>query len=300
MHNLVFAALLSSWCAWAQTPLTKILAGELDRNFSILKQTGDSPVYFMAYAVTDGDVNQVSASRGSLDAQNETHQRLLDVTIRAGSPKFDNYRRTGADRPRFTSATPIALDDNPTAIRQTVWLATDRVYRSVSNRLVQLKADEKLRAQAGDKSDDFSSEQPQVFYSATPKLKFNPAEWATRLRKLSAEFEKYPGALNSSISVETQRLAKTFVTTEGARLEHGRLFTQLVITARGKASDGMDLATFESFETDDPGKLPKDAQILTAVERAGANLTNLLRAQPADPFVGPAILSGRATGVFFH
>ncbi len=56
----------------------------------------------------------------------------------------------------------------------------------------------------------------------------------------------------------------------------------------------------ESFEADDPAKLPKDAQILAAVERAGANLSSLLRAPPSDPFVGPAILSGRAAGVFFH
>ena len=254
----------------------------------------------MAYAVTDGEVHVISASRGSLDAQDHSHERLLDVTIRAGTQKFDNYRRVGTDRPRFTSATPIALDDSAPSIRRTVWLATDRVDRLVANRLLRLKADEKLRAQAGDQSDDFSTEQPQVFYAPTPALKFNPNDWAGRLRKLSAEFTKFPGALNSSITVETQRIAKTLVTTDGTRLEHGRLFSQIIVTARGKASDGMDLNTFESFETDDPGKLPKDAQILAAVERAGANLSSLLRAPPADPFVGPAILSGRATGVFFH
>src|SRR5208337_5104717 len=58
--------------------------------------------------------------------------------------------------------------------------------------------------------------------------------------------------------------------------------------------------SLESFETRDPSTLPKDAQILAAVERAGKNLTDLLHAPPADPFVGPAILSGRAAGVFFH
>src|SRR5258708_5318159 len=80
------------------------------------------------------------ASQGSLEAQNHGHQRVLDVTIRAGSPKFDNYRRVGNDRPRFTIATPIALEDSQASIRQTLWLATDRVYRAVSNRLIRLKA----------------------------------------------------------------------------------------------------------------------------------------------------------------
>jgi TldD protein len=295
---LVFAFACAS--AWSQSPLVKILSDELGRNYEVLKQKADSPAYFMAYSVTDDEYDFVTASEGSLDSQSHAHRRLLDVTIRTGTPKFDNYRRVGGDRPRFTSAVSIALEDNPVSIKQALWLATDRVYRAASNRLIRIKADDKLRAQASDTSDDFSSEESQVSYSATPQYKFDTSEWVKRLRKLSGEFTKYPGALNSTLAVEAQRVAKTYVTTEGTRLEHGRLFARLIITARGKASDGMDLSTFESFEAGDPARLPKDAEILAAVERAGANLSALLRATPADPFVGPAILSGRATGVFFH
>jgi len=285
---------------WAQSPLIKILSGELDRNFAVLKQKGEPPPYFMGYEVTDDEADVVAASQGSLDGQNHVHHRLLDVTVRAGSPQFDNYRRVGNDRPRFTPGSAIPLDDNPVAIRQLLWLATDRVYRAASNRLIRLKGDEKLRAQASDTSDDFSKEDPQTFSAPTPRYKFDSADWAKRLRKLSGEFTKYPGALNSSVAVEAERVATAMVNTDGTRLEFGRLFARLMITARGKASDGMDLTTMESFESDDPAKLPKDDKILSAVELAGANLSKLLHAPPADPFVGPAILSGRATGVFFH
>ncbi len=296
-YFLVFACCATTF---GQSPLVKILADELDRNFTALKQKGEPPPYFMGYAVSDDEADVVVASQGALDVQNHGRRRILDVTIRVGSPQFDNYRRVGNDRPRFTSGTSIALEDNPVSIRQTLWLATDRVYRAASNRLIRIKADEKLRAAADDTSDDFSKEEPQTFFAPTARYKFDAADWAKRLRKLSAEFTKYPGALNASVAVEAQRVSKTLVTTGGTRLEHGRMFARLMITARGKASDGMDLETMESFEADDPAKLPKDAQILAAVERAGANLSSLLRAPPSDPFVGPAILSGRAAGVFFH
>ena len=298
MHYVLALALCVS--AGAQTPIVKILSDELDRNFNALKQKGDPPPYFLSYEVTDDEADVLVASQGSLDLQNHGRHRYLDVTLRAGSAQFDNYHRAGNDRIRFTSATPIALEDNAVSIRQAVWLATDRVYRSASNRLIRIKADEKLRAENGDNSADFSAEQPQVFFGATPKYKYDPADWTKRLRKLSADFQKYPGALNSSIGVEAQRLSTVLVSSEGTRLEHGRLFARLIITARGKAADGMDLSTMESFEADDPSKLPKDAQILAAVEKAGKNLSDLLRAPPSDPFVGPAILSGRAAGVFFH
>jgi TldD protein len=300
IFTLALALVVS--CALAQAPasLGQILAEELERNFTVLRQKADPPPYFLGYEVTDSETDVLVASQGSLTAQNHSHQRLLDVTLRVGDKKFDNYRSTNGEHPRFTSATPLPLEDSPAGLRQTVWLATDRVYRSASQRLIRLKADEKLKAQSADSSDDFSSEQAQTFSAPAPRYRFDSQAWADRLRKLSADFSKYPGALNSNVAIEARRLNTTLVTSEGTRLDHGRLFARLIITARGKASDGMDLSTMESFESDEPGKLPKDAEILAAVERAGNNLTALLKAPLADPFVGPAILSGRAAGVFFH
>ncbi len=291
---------LAATCVSAQSPLIDILTAELNRNFAALKDKGNPAPYFMGYSVTDSESATLSASDGAISSQNQGRARLLDITVRVGTPKFDNYRRVNGQIPNFTSTSTIALDDDPQSIRQAVWLATDRVYRSASQRLIQIQADEKLRAAATDGSDDFSAETPQVFFAQPPKLKFDSSEWATRLRKLSADFTKYPGALNSSISMQTERTMETLVTTEGTRLGQGRLFSRIVITTAGKAADGMDLQTLETFETDDPARLPKDAEILAAVEKAGKNLQDLLVAAPSDPFVGPAILSGRAAGVFFH
>ncbi len=299
MRTLVVLSLLSA-CAQAQSPLVKILSDELERNFTALKQKADPAPYFLGYEVTDQEENVILASRGSIDGQNYNRDRILDITVRAGTPKFDNYRRVGGAHPRFTLATRLALDDNADSIRRTVWLTTDRVYRGAAQQLIRLKSDEKLRSAAADGSDDFSSEKAQTYFSAPPKLKFNATEWSARLRKVSAQMAQYPGAINSNVAVEAQRVMTTVVNTDGTRVESGRLFARLIITARGKASDGMDLASMESFETGDPSTLPNDAQVLAAVERAGKNLTDLLHAPPADPFVGPAILSGRAAGVFFH
>ncbi|HEX5432527.1 MAG TPA: metallopeptidase TldD-related protein [Bryobacteraceae bacterium] len=301
MRTLICVLPLVASAVWAQSPLTQTLSAEMERNFTILKQKGDPPPYFMAYEVTETEGDVLAASEGSLDGENHGHSRILDVTVRTGSPQFDNYRRAGnAAPPNFTPGMSIALDDNPAAIRQEVWLATDRVYRRASQALIRLKADQRLQTAPSDGSADFSSEEPQVFYGKIPKLKFNAADWSVRLRKLSGEFRNYPGALNSGVAVEARRVSTTFVNTEGTKIEQGRLFTRLVITANGKAADGMDLSTMESFDVDDPSKLPNDTQILAAVKKAGSDLTALLKAPPADPYVGPAILSGRAAGVFFH
>ena len=118
-----FALLCAS--ASAQSPLVKILSGELDRNFTILKQKGEPPPYFMSYSVEEDQSDILEASRGSLDGENHGHERLLDMTVRVGSPQFDNYRLVGNGLPRFTSAAAIALDDNA-AVHPAIVMAGDR------------------------------------------------------------------------------------------------------------------------------------------------------------------------------
>lgn len=300
MRTIILALTLVSGSAFAQSALIKVLSEELDRNFTYLKQNGQPPPYFMSYAVAENDQDVIVASEGSINQQNHNHTRYLDVSIRVGSPTFDNYHISQGQRARFTTGTAIALSDDTDSIRRTVWLATDRVYRSATTRFVRLQSDEKLRTAALDQSDDFSKEEAQVYANDPAQVKFDANAWAQRLKRLSAEFSKYPGALNSNVQMEVRQLTQTLVTTEGTRLLHGRPFARIIIYARGKAADGMDLQTMESFESDDPAKMPNDAAILAAVQKAGANLSSLLKAPVADPYVGPAILSGRASGVLFH
>jgi len=138
VRYLAFLALLCV-SARAQSPLIKILSDELERNFKILKEKGDPPPYFIGYSVVDEEADVLAASSGALDADNHVHQRALDVTIRTGSPQFDNYRSVNGDRPRFTVAHAIALDDNPAAIRQILWTSTDAVYRAAAARMIRLK-----------------------------------------------------------------------------------------------------------------------------------------------------------------
>ena len=292
---------LAATCVSAQSPLVKILTGELDRNFAALKDKGNPAPYFMGYSVTDSESNILSASDGAISSENHGRARLLDITVRVGSPKFDNYRRVNGQIPNFTSTTSIALEDDPLAIRQAVWLTTDRVYRSASQRLIQIQADEKLRAAATDGSDDFSVETPQVFFRAASGAEIQhgrmgraPAQALGGIYEVSrrAEFQHHAAsAADHGNAGHHRRHARGTGPPVHPPHDHDR--------RQGRRRDGS--ATLETFETDDPvSACPRTREILAAVERAGKNLQDLLHAPPSDPFVGPAILSGRAAGVFFH
>ena len=254
----------------------------------------------MAYEVTDEESQTITAGLGSITANSKTHHRFLDITVRVGSPKLDNYHLVQGQRPRFTPGVLIPLDDVPNAIRRALWLNTDRTYRASARRLIEIRSSVQTRLSAEDQSDDFSSEKASVHQEPPPRVKFAEEQWIADLRKWSAELAKYNTVLNSGLTLAVSRQTKYIVTTEGTRLEFGRGFTTLGVTARGKAPDGMDLVTIQTFEASEPSRLPKSDVIEEAVNHVGQKLDDMMRAPIVDPFVGPAILSGSAAGVFFH
>ncbi len=254
----------------------------------------------MSYAVTDMESDSVSASRGAITSQNKNHSRYFDVSVRVGDSKLDNYRRIRGDQGRFTSGAAIPIEDGPNAIKRRVWLETDRAYRAAAQRLIQIKTNAQVKLAGDDDSDDFSSEQPATFNEAPARYDFSQAEWSAKVKRLSAEFKAYPGILNSSVAVGVRRELHTFVNSEGSRIEQGRLIAQMFISAQAKAPDGMDLALGETFEAESLKGLPSEDTVRKAIKKTAEDLTALLRAPVVDPYVGPAILSGYAAGVFFH
>lgn len=282
------------------TPLVDILSSELDRNFSALKAKAEPPPYFLAYAVTESEAESVSASLGSLNSRNRSHRRSLDVTVRVGTPQLDNYRRVRGDLPQFTSGTSITLDDAPDAIKRRLWMETDRVYRLASQRLLNVKTNQQVQVETKDDAGDFGAAEKVVAVSNVPVLKFKGDDWQAKLRKWSVDFGNKPGILSASITVVAQREAKTFVNTEGTKLQHGRTFARLIFAAQAKASDGMDLSASEILDAEDPNRLPDEKIVKATMAKVERDLIKLLQAPVVEPYVGPAILSGRASGVFFH
>jgi TldD protein len=302
----ILVTLISALCwalplAAASAPsLLDILGDELQRNFSVLKQKADPPPYYMDYTVTDEESQSVTATLGTLESQHKNRLRYLDITLRVGTQQLDNYHQVNGQRGRFTRGDVLTLDDVPDAIRRKVWLDTDRTYKLAARRLIQIKSSQETSVKDADSSADFSSEPPSVYQEPPPPMEAVDSDWLKRVRKWSAEVAGSPDVLYSSVNLSVQRISKYMVSTEGTRLLHGRDFVGLSIVARGKATDGMDLVDLEDFQAADLAHLPPAAAIDAAASRVAGNLSKLVQAPAVEPFVGPAILSGRAAAVFFH
>lgn len=279
--------------------MVQVLDEELNRNFTALKKADPAP-YFLSYEMIDTEATSVTATLGALQNTNSGKSRNVDISVRVGDAKLDNYRQIRGDRPQFAGAVSMPLDDEPNALRRRLWLETDRVYRTAAQRLINIKTNQQVKLEGDDKSGDFSEAPPVTKFETVAPLTFDRAKWQEKARKWSAYFSDKPEVLASSVVVVGQREVKTLVNTEGTKLQHGRQFARILISARGKAEDGMNLSASETFEAEDMSRLPDDKAVQAAVEKVYRKLAALLKAPLAEPYTGPAILSGKAAGVFFH
>ena len=188
----------------------------------------------------------------------------------------------------------------PAAIKSRMWLETDRVYRAAADRLIRIKTNQQVKAADRDQSNDFSPQEAWAHSENTFQASWDETRWSKAVRDWSRDFRAYPDLLSSNVTISDQADNRYLVNTEGAHIEQGRGFARVVISASGKAKDGMDVSDFETFEAFDPSGLPSPEKIRAAVKKIGENVEALIAAPTAEPFVGPAIFSGRASGVFFH
>jgi TldD protein len=279
------------------------LEEEMQRAKDLLTRKGDPAPYYIGYQVFETHQTSISASRGALRSSSTNRSRALDVELRAGDYQLDSSHQLRG-QPDFTGrlggSIPLTIEDDLDALKSTIWLETDRKYKAAVERLIQVKANRSVRVQEEDKSADFSREEPQTAALPLAKLKLDVAGWEKRTKEYSALFNQYPEILDAFVSLTAEATTKYLVNSEGTSLQHGRTHTRLGLYASTRAEDGMELYRYEAFDVHTPEGLPDDKVVKKAIVKIAEDLQALRQAPVVEPYTGPAILSGRASGVFFH
>ena len=288
------------------SPLIVALGDELKRGMSELGRKADPAPYFMSYEVFDRDETIVSASYGALVQSTNRRTRSLDTDVRVGSYALDSTHPLRSDSFDFDfdlgdgAAVALPLGDDTAALRAVAWLDTDRKYHAAAEAFVKVRTQRSLKTAEEDQSDDFSSERAATYHGARASLSVDRAEWERRMRELSARFRGHPDLLDSQVTLQAASVNRAIVSSEGASIETGRNYVRVFLQATARADDGMDLERFESFEAESFDRLAGQDEMVKAANTMTADLEALRRAPLADPYIGPAILEGRAAGVFFH
>jgi TldD protein len=303
---LLFAILATSGTlAWSAPPAEKgqgvlmsAMQAELERAKTSLAKSDPAP-YFISYEVSDQHTMIVAGTYGTIVTSAMGNHRWADVTMRVGSPAMDNTHNENRDSGISSGALPLA--DDRDAIARTLWELTDREYRRATPAYAKVMTNNSVEAAEEDKSPDFSQETAQSALDApAAPIAFNQKEWEEKVRRYSALFRKYPEIYSSTVTLQVEQSTSYFVSSEGSKVETPGLVARLVVEADTRADDGMDLVRVETFESTKADGLPSEKEVTAKEAKMASDLKALREAPLAEPFDGPALLSGRAAAVFFH
>ena len=279
-------------------PVLITMQTELDRAKTDLAKSDPAP-YFLSYTVNDQDMIVIAGSFGGLLTDSAVKRRSADVTMRVGSPELDNTH--GQSRSSGMTSDMLPLDGNAEATSRVLWEMTDRAYKRAAPAFMNVKTNTAVQAEEEDKSPDFSKEQPKVHVGEKlTEPPFDRKQWEEEVRRLSGAFRKYPDVYYATVVLQVSNVNSRMVNSEGSEIATPGASVRLVMEAQTRADDGMDLLRVETFQAPAASGLPSEAELNKKIDKMAVDLKALRSAPVAEPYAGPAILSGRAAAVFFH
>ena len=285
----------------AASPLLGIMSKEVSRWTSQLA-AGSDPLYYLAYQLVEQRQIVLEAEGGALTTDSDDTARNLDVEVRVGSPGLDNTRplsteERGLNDP-LTRRGVVPFGEDPQAIGNALWLETDRRYREAVQALAYVRQDQSTLSRKT-QVPDFARSQPETYYERPATLVVDKAGWVQRLKRCSAAALR-GAATRGSCRVQLELNTAWFVNSEGSKIQQSWTTAQLAVSVGVKADDGQGLSRLEQRFGRTASDLPSDADIDQIIKTVSDDLDALRDAPLGEPYVGPAILEGRAAGVFFH
>lgn len=277
---------------------------ELARNMEQLRLENMQSPFFISYTVRDFRTMQVSATLGSIVDSDEDHIRNHNVRVMVGDYKLtdENFRDAspgGFQNTLLAGTDDLPLEDDYYGIRRALWIATDAVYKSASEKYERKKAAmEQQELSEEEKEQEDFSRAPVVKYQE-PARKFNEArsKWETIVKEISAVFKNYPDIYSSQIRCYFFYGDGYFINSEGTEVVQPLTLVYLFIDAETQAVDGEPLRDIISYI----GSTPQDLPPINAIKPAAKDMAEQLVALRTAPvfeesYTGPVMVEDQAVG----
>ena len=308
--GLLSAALLVPHSATAQAtradaekdPVLKAMLDELGRSMAHLQLTGFEKPYFIEYRVEEVQDFETRATYGAAEGSQHSHARIARISVRVGDYKTDNSGPRGDGALQLT-----AIDDDPIALRSSLWTGTDQAYKSALAAFAQKQAELK-QVQTPPQADDFSKAKPIISLADPIKLSIDEKSWNERVARDSGIYRNDP-AVNAG-QHDVQYSTASF---------HARVTTTWIVSSEGAIVRKTSSNYSESFgvgtQADDGMRLERSygtsGVALTDLDNADefhkhvvTLITSLseLRKAPLveEEYHGPVLLSADASADTLH
>lgn len=296
-------ALLLAGSLGAQTadPVLTILKQEMERSRGLRVAGGSDVPYFFEYTVDDVRSYTLSATLGGLVDEVHSRARIPQARVRVGDYAFDNSNYVLSDlnfAARYDSGT-LPQDDNPVALRQQLWLMTDRMFKSALESIGRKRSAMRSVNAEPEPLPDFWKAEPVKLMLGSAGTPLNEAAWKKRTLDASARLGAFPSVLSSSVELESIVNTSYFVNSEGTEAKYPDNLHFVRVRASGLAPDGSTVRDHVVFHAIDAARLPSDADLKAAADTAGRNVTALANAPIGEAYSGPVLFEGLAGSQIF-
>jgi TldD protein len=289
-----------------RTVLLAAMQDELTRSMERLELAGHERPYFASYVLRETRSFHLAGRHGAVTEDRTRQDRRLLVDVRVGSYALDN---TGAEDalpftvgegPAWTASREAPLDDDPAALRSALWLLTDDRYKEALGAWYRKRGRGVYRTDDPERADSFTREPPRRHVDPVEPFPFDRERWRGEVRALSAALRARPEIFDATVRVEAERQVRWFTSSEGSALVTEGTLYAVHLLALARAPDGQLLENGRDWYGRSEADLPGPEALRAAAREVAAELLALRDAPVLDPYTGPAILSGEATGVLFH
>lgn len=264
------------------------------------------PPYFIDMRVHDIRSSILQFTSGILVSQQQSHDRIVTSGMRIGNYITDNtsvLEDAGLAENRLpVHAAKLPFEDDSLALCHSLDLGFEKAYEQSLQQYKTYLKNERI-AEKKETLPAFSEEKPAVIFEEPVCLQLNEKEfaiWKEVLRHVSETISHDTDIVKSNIALLVLDERIYYLNSEGARVVQNRPQCQIQVVAYVKTRDGGTAPMFKSYIGRDPVLLPAAGKMEDDIREFLQDLKELKDAPLADPYAGPAILSPKAAGVFFH
>ena len=301
MIHALLALLLSTASAQAPDPVLQAMEAELVRATDALASQ-EHPPYFIGLEAIEIRTLRIHGEEGGLQGYGPNDTRWIHADVRVGAPTLDSthpLRDMGWDDAP-PAGREMGLGDDAAALQAAVWREVDARYRVAADRYQRVISDQQLLVEE-DLGPDLSPEQAEEHLGEVASLDaLDLLEWEATARAASAVFGTSDVTFDAGVTMIAEAETRWFVSTEGHRLRHGAVRLRVLVQGDTLAEDGDGLVLARTFDAATPEGLPPRDAVVAAAREVQDTLQRLREVPLQEPYRGPAILSGRASAVFFH
>ena len=267
---------------------------------------GGSPAdaaHAITYAVVDHREQTIQGSHGAAAGTVASRRRMVDVDVSVGTPELDSTHKirdesmfAGDSRPRYL----VGFEGPTEPLRRLLLRATDDAFRQSRGRLTKVRSNAAVKVAREDDSADYGPADVVTRNVPLPRLEVDVGAWREFTRELSATYLAWPEIVDSAVQLVVIEDDRWLVNSEGTSVVDARRHLRFATWATAVAEDGMELSVYDYVDVASLDHLPDRARLAAMVQGVAERTAALRNAPVIEPWTGPAILRGRAAGVFFH